>query len=567
MKNGPKAPKDPTKKKPMVYLILDDIVEGKPDERGGYSDNYFLDGRIAAKVKSIAPDISDDIARGLQFAPKFREMVDSIGITIMGQNEEDREAEVQFSLACKSTTGYDGSVLSTTLSCNGEEKIIAVADYPASDRDTSWNVIHTVYPKYMTPKMTVVFYLKDGYQVPEVTPDPPVDFESDRYRKMIQRSLISVGNTYRIQKAIEKARRGEDVTISYIGGSITQGAGAKPISTECYSYLSYQKFRERFAPGDGSNVHYLKAGVGGTCSELGLTRYNMDLLRYHTSEPDIVFVEYAVNDSGDETNGDCYESLVLKIMEGSSSPAVVLLFAVFMDDGNLQERLKPIGFNYNLPMISLKDAVTPQFYEEPPIMTKRQYFYDLFHPSNTGHRVMADCIDYFWEKASAAAKDEADVDLNVAPKVGNTYRNMEAFTRLDYDQYPAVKSLNCGSFTEKDTMLQCVEKDLNSHVLPEYPENWYYTGQNGHDSFQMEIECKDLMIVYKDEGNPTFGKAEVFIDGIKSREINPLEVGWTHCTAYIIHKGNKKEMHSVEVKLAPGDEDKKFTILGFGYTV
>ena len=79
---------------------------------------------------------------------------------------------------------------------------------------------------------------------------------------MIERSLMNLGNTYRIRKAIEKARAGKEVTLAYIGGSITQGAGATPINTECYAYKSYQLFKSRFAMRD--NVKFVKAGVGGT---------------------------------------------------------------------------------------------------------------------------------------------------------------------------------------------------------------------------------------------------------------------------------------------------------------
>lgn len=32
-------------------------------------------------------------------------------------------------------------------------------------------------------------------------------------------SLITTGNNYRIKKAMDKARKGENVTIAYIGGS------------------------------------------------------------------------------------------------------------------------------------------------------------------------------------------------------------------------------------------------------------------------------------------------------------------------------------------------------------
>lgn len=70
---------------------------------------------------------------------------------------------------------------------------------------------------------------------------------------MIERSLMSRGNTKRAEKAIEKARSGEAVTIAFIGGSITQGAGAIPINTECYAYKAYQSFAKAY--GTGENVH------------------------------------------------------------------------------------------------------------------------------------------------------------------------------------------------------------------------------------------------------------------------------------------------------------------------
>ena len=47
------------------------------------------------------------------------------------------------------------------------------------------------------------------------------------YQEMIERSLLSMGDAGRIRRVVEKARAGEPVTIAYIGGSITQGAGAR----------------------------------------------------------------------------------------------------------------------------------------------------------------------------------------------------------------------------------------------------------------------------------------------------------------------------------------------------
>jgi hypothetical protein len=44
----------------------------------------------------------------------------------------------------------------------------------------------------------------------------------------------------------EKKKPLKVVTLAYIGGSITQGAGATPINTWCYAYKSYQAFADHY---------------------------------------------------------------------------------------------------------------------------------------------------------------------------------------------------------------------------------------------------------------------------------------------------------------------------------
>ena len=43
-------------------------------------------------------------------------------------------------------------------------------------------------------------------------------------------------------------------------------------------------------------MHYVKAGVGGTPSELGMVRYDLDVTKNGEITPDLVVVEFAVND-------------------------------------------------------------------------------------------------------------------------------------------------------------------------------------------------------------------------------------------------------------------------------
>lgn len=566
---GPKAPKDPTKKRSVVYIMLNDAVEGRPNEYGGFSEVNFLEGRVAAKVTNLLPELDKELAAELQTCAGFRKLVHSIGVSMKADKEEDKSKTVKFAQQCRTATGYNGTRYATEVTCNGNESLITVAEYAPVEGETVLASFNMEFPSYFTGKMTIAYYLNDGYEVPELIPDPPVEFESEGYRTMIARSCMQTGNLYRMKRAIAKAKAGEDVTIAYIGGSITQGAGAKPIATECYAYRSYENFKARFGKGDGSNVHFIKAGVGGTPSELGLTRYEDDVLRQGAVTPDVVVIEFAVNDAGDETNGVCYESLALMAMEGPGNPAVVLLFSVFQDDYNLQDNLSKVGYHYDLPMVSVKNAVTPQFYEDTPVITKRQFFYDLYHPSNDGHRIQADCLNYFWQLAEEGEAPAEDVDLSKAGVIGNRYRSLKSFGKEDYEKHGVVKTLNPGSFTETDTALQCVEQDDHSFTTPEFPDHWMYAGACAGEelqSFTMTIACKDLLLVYKDSGDPAFGTAEVLVDGVVTRTINPLEVGWNHCNAVIVYTGEVCCQHSVEIRMAEGNEGKKFTILGFGYT-
>lgn len=565
--NGPRAPKDPTKKRPAVYVMLDDIIEGTPRENGQFEEVCFLEGRVEAKIKAIAPDMPQEIAAALQTCRGLRKYVHSIGITATAQDNKLLSEKLCFHLQCRTEVGYDGTHFEAEIPCNGQEVLIFLSDYPEHVADTVLASFRMVFSQYMTAKMTICFYLEYEYQVPEIMPDQPVDFSSEAYRRMIDASLIQQGNLYRLKKAIAKAREGREVTIAYIGGSITQGAGAKPISTASYAYRSCQAFRDRFAL-DGSKVHFVKAGVGGTPSQLGLHRYEREILQMGRVEPDIVVIEFSVNDAGDETSGVCYESLALMAAKGAGHPAVILLHSVFMDDGNLQERLEPVGRCYEFPQISLKNAVTAQFYQEKPVLTKRQYFYDLYHPSNTGHRIMADCLDALWKRADEYEGELKETDYNgKKPAIGNTYQYMKSFTRNEAFFHVAVKEIQPGSFHNLDFELQMVERDDHSRATPEFADNWMHIGGENGESFQMKIVCKDLMIVYKDSGDQKFGRAEVKVDGRIARIIDPLEIGWNHCNAYIIHNGAAAEEHHVEISCIPEDGSKCFTILGFGYTV
>ncbi|SEK58315.1 SGNH/GDSL hydrolase family protein [Paenibacillus sp. OK003] len=407
----------------------------------------------------------------------------------------------------------------------------------------------------------------DPVGVAEAGNEPPVDSESQAYRDMIGKSLLNKGNNTRLKAAIEKAKRGEPVTIAYIGGSITHGAGAVPLHLNCYAYRSFEIFKRRFAPSEDSPIRLIKAGVGGTPSQLGIVRYDRDVLRDGTVQPDIVIVEFAVNDADDETKGICYESLVLKALGANNKPAVILLFSVFENDWNLQDRLAPVGWHYDLPMVSVKDAVVEQFQwtkEQGNVITKKQFFHDIYHPTNAGHHIMADCLGWLFEVTERSAPDEEDNANEKPPLLGNAFVDTKLLDRLNGD---SIARIEAGGFRETDTDLQLTEMDDHAHGTPLFPNNWMHTGQNvtGNASFKLILRSKRLILVFKDSGKADFGSANIRVDGKLVKTADPHQVNWTHCHAVILYDEEHSREHTVEIEMAEGHEGKRFTILGFGY--
>ncbi len=562
---GPTAPKDPTKKRPCLYIMLDQNIAGLPGANGSCRDTNYMEGRLLQQVQGICGEVDKKILDLLEHTDGFVKLVHSIGVSITAAEQSQKNEFVGFTMQCygKVDKYATGTNVQAKCPCNGEEVTLLTENMGIGEQDDIIGAFHFDFDgACKSASVTLKFYLNDGYTVPEIEVDPPIEYDSDAYRKMIERSLLSLGNTTRLKRAIDKAKRGEDIVISYIGGSITQGAGAKPINEKCYAYLSYRGFCDLFTGGKTEHVTYIKAGVGGTPSELGMIRYEKEVTDFGNVKPDIVIVEFAVNDEGDETEGVCFESLVRKIAKADNEPAVILNFAVFMSEWNLEDRLVPVGKNYDLPMVSVKAAVVPQF-PENTVITKRQFFYDIFHPTNDGHRVMAECLIHLFEQADQAPVPESDSDFTRPPVKGNEFEDVVLVDSTNIDQYAEI--INHG-FTYQDSEIQYVERNMDTAASPVL-ENGWAKKENEDAEFQMTITCRNLVMVSKDSGDPKFGKADVYVDDTLVLTADPLVNGWNHCNPQIILNEPEAGEHHVRIVMSPGDEKKHFTILGFGVTL
>ena len=167
-----------------------------------------------------------------------------------------------------------------------------------------------------------------------------------------------------------------------IGGSITQGAAATP-QKNCYPRL-FAKWLDEQCPGGCTLVN---AGIGASNSLFGAYRAREDLLN---AEPDLITIEYAVNDVNNPELSVSYENLVRQCIAQPNRPAVVLIFTMKRDGTNCQEQHVAVGRHYGLPMLSYRDAIYPDVGNGTFVW--EDISPDEVHPNNAGHRFIADML-------------------------------------------------------------------------------------------------------------------------------------------------------------------------------
>jgi lysophospholipase L1-like esterase len=207
------------------------------------------------------------------------------------------------------------------------------------------------------------------------------------------------GDTTRLLAIMQKARTGKQITIGFIGGSITRGFGiAAP--DKCFAGLVRQWWEKRFPE---AHITYINAGVDGLNSRLALSRVQETLLRV---KPDFVITEFAVNDHRNQRAAESYEQLTQMIFNSESHPAEVLLFMIRndTDPGNVQDQQIPVGLKYHLPMISFRNWVEPRLLEGK--IRWKDFMLDEIHPNDEGHRLAAELIIKMLDEAYNASGEK-----------------------------------------------------------------------------------------------------------------------------------------------------------------
>ena len=355
---------------------------------------------------------------------------------------------------------------------------------------------------------------------------------------MLDTSLVSYGNSSLVKDKIAKAQAGEKITLGYLGGSITEGYKVK--KDECYASLTYNIFKDMY--GNGDNVGYCNAGLSGTPSKLGVLRMERDLLK---DDPDIVFLEYAVNDGNDFTYQEAYESIVRTLLERDI--AVILLFSVTEDDYSAQDYMKEIGTYYDLPMISYCDAL--RFLFKNNRLTWKEFSNDGSHPNKDGHQLVASMIEHYFKTVT-----EQESQPYVLPEEPKTLLLSYGAKMYEGD---AIEADTLGGWYQGET-------DVAS-----FTNGWTHRAGES-EPIKFTIKGKNIFLISKEVGSGNYATVEVKIktdSGEDSKLVKGVtKGGWGD--PQVTQIVNSDTEQTVEISIAPieGDEDKAFQILGWAAT-
>ena len=232
--------------------------------------------------------------------------------------------------------------------------------------------------------------------------------------------ILNRGNLTRLKGFMNRAAKGERLTVGFIGGSITQGFSATD-PEKCYAARTFGWLKKVFP---NTEFDYVNAGIGATDSQFGAARVQEDLLQ---RLPDLVFVEFSVNDHSTPHFCETYEGLVRQIYGSASAPAMVLIHNVYYDTGKSAAYYHAqVGRHYDLPCISMQNSIYPAV--AAGRLPAEKITADFLHPNDLGHEFMASVITNFLEKV-IHDKTQEPQEIFPAPLTENAY---EHCVRLQY---------------------------------------------------------------------------------------------------------------------------------------
>jgi len=197
-----------------------------------------------------------------------------------------------------------------------------------------------------------------------------------------------------LNNTLYKLKNADKFKIGYFGGSITEGAGASDFTKSWQGHMQ-SWFKEKYPYVEITNV---QAAIGGTGSGLGIYRCDYDLLKY---KPDLVFYEFAVNDSGGSYDSIMAntESIFKKILKSDPNTDIIVIYTTTKQVSDMigagheyvsRAAHSAAAHKFGFMQIDVGEVLRAEVAKAGGDWLK--YTTDNVHPNDDGYRIYADCI-------------------------------------------------------------------------------------------------------------------------------------------------------------------------------
>lgn len=278
--------------------------------------------------------------------------------------------------------------------------------------------------------------------------------------------------------------------ILFLGGSITCGSGSTEYD-KAWARVAYGRIAK---PLFGDDVEMINASISGTGSRVAVFRLSEHVLPYH---PDLVFVEFAVNDNGASKKDydqvlTSMDYIVQALKAQNPNVAITFVYTTISNEENASHVHHVVAEHYGIPEIDLRAPLVEKIHAGAQWT---DYLNDTAHPNDNGHAFYGNLV------AEAVLGDPARylAPVKDVPSIG-TFKFTDPHVEYPSDAW------EMNGFSIRPISDRCHNKRLPELVIHEAA-----VSDRIGDTVTVEFEGENFG-VYHQIGN-FMGRFSVTIDG------------------------------------------------------
>ncbi len=297
------------------------------------------------------------------------------------------------------------------------------------------------------------------------------------FDEIAERTLCAVGTRTDWARIFGR----NSISVGFLGGSVTQGYRDQHLLEDAYPAMTAQLLQSL-----GYKVRYT------VCAEAGMDTLAGNVLADSVilpQEPDIIVLEFAINETTLQHSIVSFESLLRRMLMLPSQPAVCVLMMRNASDYSCESFMRPMAEHYGLPCISVRDGLNPAI--EAGQLQWEDFADREGHPNEEGHRLLAQCIMHLIQAARA---------------------------QTVYQPSPLPEPWLDAPFTALKTVFPGETSPMIETRADAVPRNeWYFRSAWKIDresgSFTLRASCRAVILFFETDKLPEYGACRLTLDG------------------------------------------------------